>query len=237
MRVTLDEYEPTRGELHRVATHILARRRYQVTGRFGLRVTPGGVSTPLFGPDAEQLRTSGATLVREVGGRVSYLALSGATLAELARFAEVDLGTEFRCGDDTPELGDPDRALTVSAAAAAEMAGWMHRGWMALDRTLASLPADAQPETLQLWPEHFDIGTNVAVPTGDRVNLGCSPGDAYEGEPYLYVGPWGAARPGDAGYWNAPFGAVLAARDLPDGDDALPGAIAFFSEGLGRFSG
>ena len=47
-----------------------------------------------------------------------------------------------------------------------------------------------------------------------RANLGASPGDAYEPEPYLYVGPWGPERPGDPGYWNAPFGAVLRRGEL-----------------------
>src|SRR5262245_10681805 len=45
------EYAATRAELHRVAAHVIARRRFVVTERFGLRVTPGGFGTPLFGDD------------------------------------------------------------------------------------------------------------------------------------------------------------------------------------------
>ena len=33
-----------------MATHVLARRRHAVSGRFGLRATPGGIGTPAFGP-------------------------------------------------------------------------------------------------------------------------------------------------------------------------------------------
>ena len=38
-----------REELHRLAAHVLARRRYAVTARFGLRPAPGGLATPPFG--------------------------------------------------------------------------------------------------------------------------------------------------------------------------------------------
>ena len=37
---------PTRDELQRIATHVLARARFAATGRFGLRATPGGFGTP-----------------------------------------------------------------------------------------------------------------------------------------------------------------------------------------------
>ncbi len=71
---------------------------------------------------------------------------------------------------------------------------------------------------VQLWPEHFDVGCDVAVSTDRRANLGASPGDSSSDsssdEPYLYVGPWDDARPGDPAYWNAPFGAVLGYETL-----------------------
>ena len=44
---------PTRDVLKRIATHVLARRRYAATGRFGLRATPGGFGTPAFGDTVE----------------------------------------------------------------------------------------------------------------------------------------------------------------------------------------
>src|SRR6476620_9632802 len=108
------EYGTTRTELHRVAAHVLARRRFVVTERFGLRVTPGGFGTPLFGDD-EVVRIGGGALLREqrVDDRAvtATHALDGATLGELATFAGVDLDPGFSVGTDTPDLGDPDAAL------------------------------------------------------------------------------------------------------------------------------
>jgi hypothetical protein len=45
--------EATKEVLHRVAAHVLARRRVDVSGRFGLRVIAVGISTPMFGHPAE----------------------------------------------------------------------------------------------------------------------------------------------------------------------------------------
>jgi hypothetical protein len=52
----------TRVALQQVAVHVLARRRHAMTGRFGLRPTPGGLGTPLFG-EGEVVRISGDVLV------------------------------------------------------------------------------------------------------------------------------------------------------------------------------
>jgi hypothetical protein len=38
--------DATREALDRVAARVLARRRWEVSGRFGLRSVPGGISTP-----------------------------------------------------------------------------------------------------------------------------------------------------------------------------------------------
>ena len=55
--------------------------------------------------------------------------------------------------------------------------------------------------------------------SGGRSNLGMSTGDLFCPEPYAYVGPWEADRPGDPTYWNAGFGAYLpASAALTDGD-------------------
>jgi hypothetical protein len=59
-----------------------------------------------------------------------------------------------------------------------------------------------------------------------------SPGDDFSAEPYLYVGPWGADRPGDAGYWNAPFGAVLPRSRVVDDPDPLAAAVGFLRRGV-----
>jgi hypothetical protein len=224
-------YGTTRTELHRVAVHVLARRRFAATGRFGLRVTPGGFGTPLFGDD-EVVRIDGASVLRErrVDDRAVTASkhLDGTTLRELARFTDVDLESAFSAGPDTPELGDPDAPLRVDAEAAALMAEWYGRGAQAVDACVAGLGDAADATVAQLWPEHFDLGIDVAV-GASRTNLGVSPGDGFSAEPYLYVGPWSADRPGDAAYWNASFGALAPWSEIPDAD----AAAAFFERGLG----
>ena len=75
---------------------------------------------------------------------------------------------------------------------------------------MATTPAVTGATAAQLWPEHFDLACTVVVGGEVQVNVGASPGDAYEPAPYLYIGPWGPERPGDPAYWNAPFGACSA---------------------------
>jgi hypothetical protein len=223
----------TRQDLQRVATHVLARRRHAVTGRFGLRATPGGFGTPAFGDDVEVLRVAGPALVRERGGDAAFLPLDSATLAELAAFAGVDLAPPFAVGADTPPLGDPGAPLRLDAGALEVFAGWYDLGWRALDAVVASRPA-ARPSVVQLWPEHFDAAVAVSFgpDEGQRCNLGASPGDSTSDEPYLYVGPWGADRPGGSAYWNAPFGAVLPRPAVLAAPDPLAAAVEFFRTGL-----
>jgi hypothetical protein len=225
----------TRVALHRVAVHVLARRRQEVTGRIGLRATPGGFGTPSFGPpDApEVLRVAGGTLLREVGGDVASTSLHGSTLRQLAAFAGTDLSAPLDVGRDTPAPGDPDEPLAVDDGHALALAEWFHVGWQVLDRVAATATA---PTATQLWPEHFDAGSAVSVGSGpdDRCNLGASAGDGGIPEPYLYVGPWGPGRPGDPAYWNAPFGAVLRRSEVV-GDPVAAGE-AFLREGLARLA-
>ena len=220
---------PTRLALHRVATHVLARARHAATGRFGLRATPGGFGTPAFGDAVEVLRVAGGGLVRERGGHASTMPLDGATLADLAAFASTDLSTPFAAGDDTPALGDPHERLSIDDAEVARLAEWWHLGWRVLDTVTAAM-SDAME--IQLWPEHFDAGTSVAIGDGDRCNLGASPGDSFSDEPYLYLGPWSDARPGDGAYWNAPFGAVVLRRDLLAAADPFAAGVEFLRRGL-----
>jgi hypothetical protein len=228
-------YPATRDQLQLVATHVLARRRHQVTGRFGLRATPGGLGTPVFGPDDEVLRLAGDRLVRErrtqAGPRAVSVPLTGSTLRILAAHADADLDAELSVGHDTPPLGDPDAPLDIDPAATGALAAWVDLGWQALDTASATLPGLPDAAVVQLWPEHFDAGTDVAA-GGGRVNLGASPGDGFHPDPYLYVGPWGPERPGDPVYWNAPFGAVLGYQELQAADDPLRAAADFLRRGV-----
>lgn len=228
-------YATTRDTMQRVATHILARRRHQLCGKFGLRATPGGIGTPACGPEHETLRITGTRLVRERTGAdasTTSLDLVDATLADAARLAEVDLTRPFEAGHDTPALGDPTAPLGLDPDAARALADWLAVGWTVLDTTVASLGAVAEPSVLQLWPEHFDAGIDVAAAPGRRVNLGASPGDGFNAEPYLYIGPWDADRPVDRTFWNAPFGAVLTYRQLLASADPIAAAATFLTRGV-----
>jgi hypothetical protein len=224
----------TRGELHRIAAHVLGRRRYAVSGHFGLRASPGGISTPAFGPEPETLRLTPLCLVREVGAESQGLALAGATLSSLAAFGGADLDDGFSAGGDMPAVGAADEPLSLDAQELAGLFSWFDLGWRVLDEVMAERTGSCVSSTIQLWPEHFDVGTSLELGSGDGdgdgVNLGFSPGDGFSDEAYLYVGPWGAARPGPSPYWNAPFGAVLTRSQVHDADDCA----AFIRAGLDR---
>ena len=227
----------TRRTLHRIAAHVLGRRRHQVSGRFGLRASPGGFTTPAFGDGPESLRVTDGVLIRDVGAQTAALAITGSTMRRLITFAGSDPGVEFTVGDETPLLGDLDEPLVIDSRAARLVAGWFTLGACALDQVLADLSEDADPVTVQLWPEHFDLGTNVVSASGERVNLGASPGDDGIEEPYLYVGPWGPDRPGDPAFWNEPFGAVLRTSDMPASPNPVDASVAFLRSGLDRLTG
>jgi hypothetical protein len=240
----------TRLSLQQVAVHALARRRHVVTGRFGLRPSPGGLATPAFGDQVEVVRTSGAALVVERGGDARCEPLT--TLGRAAETVGVDLAAPFSVGHDTPGMADPDAPLAIDAAAARLLASWWGFGATLVDELVATggdggAPAgDRRPvasaTVAQLWPEHFDHATTVmvAVAAGGEasepvgVNVGASPGDGYEPLPYLYVGPHGAERPGDPEYWNAPFGAVLRRAELVglSGGERRARALAFLRRGI-----
>ena len=206
----------TRRELQRVAVHVLARRRFEVASRFGLRAAPGGITTPPFGETDEVIRVSGTRLIREEGATVSSISLSGATLRELCDFVGTNPEATFECGPDTPAAGDLDTPLSFEPTQLQGLAAWWWLGWTVLDTVTAGLE-ESSATTLQLWPEHFDAGTTISVgPT--KVNLGFSPGDDWCGDPYAYVGPWDDSRPGDQGLWNAPFGAALRRSEV--GEDS-----------------
>ena len=218
----------TRLDLQRVAVHVLARRRFEVASRFGLRATPGGIATPSFGDTDEVIRVSGTLLIREVGPTASSMTMSGSTLRELCDFVGSDPEATFECGPDTPATGDLDASLSFEPTELQSLTAWWWLGWRVLDKVTGELQ-ESSATTTQLWPEHFDAGTTVtAGPT--KVNLGFSPGDAWCGEPYAYVGPWSDDRPGDEGSWNAPFGAVLRRSEVGGDSDAASEECRYFIE-------
>jgi hypothetical protein len=228
-----DELVSTRTTLHRIAAHILGRARFAGSGHFGLRAGADGIATPAFGAAPEVLRIANTALIREVGGECTWATIPGSTLRHLAGFAGVDLDAPFSAGQDTPAVGEPEEHLELSGEAAGIIAEWYALCWRVLDRVIESLPSGATATTIQLWPEHFDAATAVTLPSSDPVNLGFSPGDTFEPEPYVYVGPWSAARrPKDASFWNAPFGAVRRRSELADLPDPAGACREFLEIGL-----
>ena len=237
-----DQAGTTRSELHRIATHVLARGQHPSTGRIGLRVSPGGFSSIPFGEDQTRLRVSGIALVRESSASKSARAISivGSSLGQLAGFAGVDLTSEFSAGDDTPPIGDLDNPIVLDPLAARRIASWFDLAAQALDEVFRAAAPWSEPSIPQLWPEHFDVATDLAfdpaAPGERRVNLGGVAGDESHAAPYLYVGPWSPERPGDPDFWNAPFGAVLGQDVVINAGDHLSAAVEFFRTGLDRLA-
>jgi hypothetical protein len=213
---------------------VLGRRRYAVSGHFGLRASPDGIATPAFGPEPETLRLTSASLIRETGTQTSSVSLPGTTLEELARFAGADLASAYSAGANTPGLGPTSEPLHLPPDELALIFDWFVLGWRVLDTVVSELPAQWSQSTVQLWPEHFDVGTGLDFGhgDGDGANLGFSAGDAFSEEPYVYVGPWGPERPGDPGFWNAPFGALITRSQAGDAE----ACVNFLSAGLARLA-
>ena len=199
----MDEYAvvATRRSLHAVAERLLAGPQYREHGEIRLQVTPGG-----FGQFTGPLRIEGAEIV----GGDRRVALRG-TIGDVAAALGVQAGEPADLYSEHAEFGVDDD-LAVEPAAAALLLDWFARG----DRALRRFAPSEEPI---LWPEHFDLGTTV-----DEVNYGVSPGDAGHPLPYAYVGPW---TPRHGVFWNASFGAVRAADQLPDAD----AVAAFFTAG------
>jgi hypothetical protein len=198
----------TRRSLHGVAELVLAGPQYRATGRLRLSVVPGGFATTLM----PRLRVDGSGVSVPEGVTA---AIDGRTPRALGAELGVTAGRpegayEGGSGVDTDEplAVDPDQAGVILGA-------------LALGHD--ALVAFAAGESPVLWPEHFDVAIRVA-----EMNFGVSPGDGFIEDPYAYVGV--ASPPAGHTFWNAPFGAAVPLRDLPD---AL--AVAgFFTEGRER---
>ena len=133
------------------------------------------------------------------------------TIGDIAVALGTNAGEPADLYSEHAEFGADDE-LAMDPVAAELLLDWFARGDRALRRF-------AQSEEPILWPEHFDLGIAVG-----EVNYGVSPGDGAHPLPYAYVGPW-TPRHGD--FWNAPFGAVRTAEQLPDAD----AVAAFFAAG------
>jgi hypothetical protein len=220
------DYVQTREALRRLAVYVLSPARKAVTGRIGLRATAGGFGTPPFGDDDEHLRVERGDLFRHKGTSAESTAIT--SLSAAAAFAGVALSDDPGVGHDIPDLGDPDAPLPVSPDAALGLGEFYRFSDSLLEEFRAELHRSGREcSTVQLWPEHFDLGCNI-----EGVNFGCSPGDGFSPEPYVYVGPWNSEGL-DGDFWNAPFGATLSYKELLDSEDQHGTALEFLRRGAG----
>jgi len=239
-----DDWPTQRETLRRVAAHVVARAQADVTGHFALMPLPGGFGTPQFGDDRRRVRMAGGSLfVEAVGGTrngedaatTDVHMVAGSSITRLLDTMGVDLEPDFAVGGDTPPLGDPDDTISLDSDTVTVMGDWWAFGQRAIDIAIASFP-DPQASVARLWPEHFDVGTDLAVDPQDkpgvRVSLGASGGDSAHEEPYLYVAPWESERPGPEDFWNLPFGATLGFGDLDVAENPLASATEFFLRGI-----
>lgn len=239
-----DDWSAQRESLRALATHVVARAQAEVTGHFALMPLPGGFGTPQFGPDRQRIRVAGGSLFAEhietspdgsSTARTDVHTIAGSSIRDLCERLSVDVDLDFSVGHDTPPLEDPDAAVMLDSDTTTVLGDWWALGQRAMDMAIASFP-DPQAAVTRLWPEHFDVGTDLAVnPSGRpgaRVNLGAAAGDGFHEEPYLYVGPWGDERPGPPEFWNAPFGAVLGFAELDASDNPLAQAAEFYLHGI-----
>jgi hypothetical protein len=171
-------------------------------------VVSGGFAT-VAGP---RLRVEGDVLL--TGS--ARVALAGRTFADAAAEAGLEAGEPAGVYGGGPGIG-----VAEDIVLDAEVLKLLLAAFADGDRALRAFAPDTDPV---LWPEHFDVAIRV-----DEVNYGVSPGDGYLGEPYAYVGPH---RPPEGEFWNAPFGAARALRELT-GADAMAGFFAAGRERLG----
>ncbi len=235
-----DDWPRQRELLKYLSAHLLGQARSRHDHLFDLVPTVGGFGTPYVGPTRERVRIVGGSLFveRVEGPEVTALdastrvaTIAGSSLRDLCAFVGFEPDPGFWVGHDTPPLGDPDEPLVLESGTAALLGDWFLLGQRAIDEAVASVP-DPEASVGRLWPEHFDYGIDLAATPGVRCNLGAAAGDGFHPEPYLYVGPWDAARPGDPDYWNAPFGAILGYADLDVSDHPIGDAVEFFLTGI-----
>jgi hypothetical protein len=121
----------------------------------------------------------------------------------------------------------------VSAEAVAALGDWYGFVTSVLEELRARAAPELEPSRVQLWPEHFDVSTELgAEAAGARAGYGGSPGDDGHDEPYLYVVPWTAEPEGEL--WSAEgfVGAELPYADLLAADDQRATALDFFATRL-----
>lgn len=224
-------YTGTRLALQSVAEHVACAARHAANGKIAMRYTLGGFGTPFFsaGGDTRQVRVELGRLVVQDGAALRRHDLT--TLAAAAEAAGVPLGAPVDVVSASTPC-DPSAVLDIDLPSAVLLGDWYALGASVLEQIRAESLAADPPSRVQLWPEHFDLGTDLGVEAdGTRVTIGASPGDEANPQPYLYVLPWAEVSSG--GFWNAESfrGAILAYAELVAAPDHREAALAFFRTG------
>lgn len=216
----------TRGELHRLAEHVVSPARAAINSKIGLRWTHDGFGTPYFGENI-QVRVQGEELIIETPAGQRRAPIE--TLANAAAFAAVALG------EDGETAVDPrNKPLAIDPAAAACIYDWFGFTTSVLEQLRAEAGPELESSRVQIWPEHFDASVEFgSEAAGERAGFGGSPGDAEHPEPYLYVVPWDPAlAAGEA--WNSTSfsGAELGYSQLLESETQRELALEFFRSRL-----
>jgi hypothetical protein len=221
----------TRDALHALAEQVVSAAYFHATTHIGLRPTPRGFGTPIFG-EQERVRVDTTALIHERGTETRRHELT--TLRAASAFVGVPLGapTVFT---PTMSLG-PEVPLRIDRDAALALADWYALGG-ALVNDLKAAHAETGSSESQIWPEHFDLACELgAADAGTRANYGASPGDSTIPEPYLYVGPWAPERrTGELGAY--PFGAACTYAELRRSGEAGATGRQFFERAAGVLLG
>jgi len=223
------EFATTRAALHVVAEHLLKPKRELETGNeISLRFTPGGFGTPPW----DEAEASGGPGQARVEG-VELVSVEG-TSETRAPAADLEACAGLLGVEEPDESIDAD--LVVDPDAAAALADWFALGTVVLAELIDRHP-DLDPAPIRLWPEHFDVATELgSEEAGSRANFGASPGDEDHPEPYLYVGPWDQSTAEEGWSATAFVGAELRYADLVAADDQLAAGLEFMSDRVDALS-
>ncbi|MCI0679433.1 MAG: hypothetical protein L0Z63_10385 [Actinobacteria bacterium] len=228
MRPLPADLATTRDALHQLAFFALAPARYRAQRRMGLHPTPDGFATPTF--DGKTASVEGDLLVLETALGVATQTVT--TVREACRFLGIPYDTDWFVGFRDPlHPVPPDRRLDVDPDVTRHIAEWFMFGVVVLERLRAMATPDDDVGEVQLWPEHFDLATEIGRGPA-RGSYGFSPGDRSHPEPYVYLAAWGVIDRGLA-FWNDRHfnGASLGYGDLVASSQPADDALEFLLEG------